>query len=280
MFIFKEKKALRNFLDSNAVAGTSFGFIPTMGALHEGHLALLEQSAARHTQSIVSIFVNPTQFTHPEDLEKYPRLAESDIELLERSGCTAVFMPAVEEMYPEGTAGGSAPALGRLGDQLEGASRPGHFEGVVQVVDLFLDLINPDELFVGQKDYQQCLVLNKLLEARYPHVQLTIVPTLREPDGLAMSSRNLRLTEPQRAVAGLIYQCLVSVQTKKGVQAFTIVQKECREILERKGFRPDYIVLADAHTLELLDDYLSDRKMVALIAASLGDVRLIDNMLI
>ena len=111
-------------------------------------------------------------------------------------------------------------------------------------------------------------------------MHLTIVPSLRKPVGLAMSAQNLGLTEPQRAVAGLIYQCLVSVQTKKGVQTFTIVQKECREILERKGFRPDYIVLADAHTLELLDDYLSDRKMVALIAASLGDVRLIDNMLI
>lgn len=280
MFIFKEKKALRSFLDSKDVAAKSLGFIPTMGALHQGHLALLQQSISRNPLSVVSVFVNPTQFNRAEDLQKYPRLAEADIELLEAAGCTALFMPAVEEMYPGGTALKNAPEPGPMAHQLEGASRPGHFEGVVQVVDLLLELIRPDELFVGQKDYQQCLVLNKLLEDRYPQIRLIMVPTLREPDGLAMSSRNLRLTEPQRAVAGLIYQCLVSIQAKKDVQDFAVVQKECWEILERKGLRPDYISLADAHTLELLDDYTADREMVALIAASLGDVRLIDNMVL
>lgn len=278
MFIFKEKKALRSFLDSKDVAAKSLGFIPTMGALHQGHLALLQQSISRNPLSVVSVFVNPTQFNRAEDLQKYPRLAEADIELLEAAGCTALFMPAVEEMYPGGTALKNAPEPGPMAHQLEGASRPGHFEGVVQVVDLLLELIRPDELFVGQKDYQQCLVLNKLLEDRYPQIRLIMVPTLREPDGLAMSSRNRYLTPEQRAVAPQIFAALERARRaiESGRRDFAEIEREGMGMLEAAGFRPDYFSVRDANTLAPPSD--ESEELVVLTAARIGRARLIDNV--
>lgn len=283
MVIFKKIIDLQDYLDKRAENDIRpIGFIPTMGALHKGHISLID--AARHdgNLTIASIFVNPTQFNDKEDFKKYPVSDGSDIAMLAEAGCDIVFMPGVDEIYPGGEDKMPVYEFGYLDNLLEGAYRPGHFKGVGQVVARLLDIVQPDNLYMGQKDYQQCMVVKKLISilGREDKIKLVICPTMREADGLAMSSRNRRLTEPQRAVAGVIYQCLVSIQSKQRTDSFDIVYKECKDLLLSKGFAPDYISLADANDLAPLDAYSPDKKMVALIAAKLGDVRLIDNMIL
>jgi len=280
MFLFKTKTALQTYLQTLQKDDRKTGFIPTMGALHEGHISLIKTGKAAHDITICSIFVNPTQFNNPEDLSTYPRTVANDIDLLEHAGCDVLFLPEVQEIYPDGTHTGNSFDLGYLETILEGAFRPGHFQGVAQVVSILLDIVQPDNLYLGQKDYQQYLVLSRLIARHHIPVQIFCVPTLREADGLAMSSRNQRLTPAQRAVSNLIYQCLVSIQAKANSADFAVVQKECKELLEHKGIVPEYIALADADTLELLDNYHPGRKMIALIAGYAGKVRLIDNMLL
>lgn len=280
MKIFKSRSDLKLWLDQHKSQGCSIGFVPTMGALHQGHLSLITAAKATVQLTVCSIFVNPTQFNDKKDFEKYPISLEADIALLLDAGCDALFLPAVEEMYEAGTQNLEYYDLAYVETVLDGAARPGHFQGVAQIVSRLLDVVRPDLLFLGQKDFQQCMVLKRLLELKNIETRLEVVPTMREADGLAMSSRNRRLTEPQRAAASLIYQCLVSVEAQRGVKPFAVVQKECMDILEHKGFKPDYVQLADADTLELLDDYEDDRKIVALIAAFMGEVRLIDNMIL
>lgn len=279
MLLFKRAKHLADFIAEKKGPHLKIGFVPTMGALHEGHLSLIRQSEQENEITICSIFVNPTQFNNPEDLAKYPRLIDEDINLLNTTSCAALFLPSVEEMYPDGIRPEHLD-LGYLETILEGRYRPGHFQGVAQIVGKFLEIIRPDNLYIGQKDYQQCKVIEHLVKAKHYPASLHICPTLREPDGLAMSSRNRRLTESQRAVAGLIYQCLVSIQAQNNKKSFTIVRKECEELLHRKGFITDYVEIADADTLELLADYHPGRPVVALIAAGLGPVRLIDNLVL
>jgi pantoate--beta-alanine ligase len=280
MLIFKKIEQIQLYLNKERLSRKRIGFVPTMGALHEGHLSLVKASQKDNQLTVCSIFVNPTQFNNAADLQKYPRTTEQDIELLTGVCCDILFMPEVGEIYPEGQKLTEQYDLGYVEMVLEGAFRPGHFQGVAQVVEKLLDIVQPDQLYLGQKDYQQCAVLKKLIEIKNLPVHLNIVPTMREADGLAMSSRNRRLTEPQRNLAGIIYQCLVSIQAKKGVQSFSIVKKECMDILEKKGFKPEYIELANANTLELLPDYADDIPMVALIAAFMGDIRLIDNLVL
>lgn len=280
MFIFNRIEELKQYLNKQKEDHKEIGFVPTMGALHAGHLSLIKAAQSRQQVTVCSIFVNPTQFNNAADLEKYPRTTEEDIALLTNACCDVLFLPSVAEIYPDGTASKKHYELGYLETILDGAYRPGHFQGVAQVVERLLDITEPDTLYLGQKDYQQCAVLTSLIRQKGTNTQVNIVPTMREADGLAMSSRNRRLTEPQRALSGLLYQCLVSIQTKNGIQDFTIVQKECREILEKKGFKPDYIEIADAETLELLENYNPQRRMVALIAAYIGDIRLIDNLVL
>jgi pantoate--beta-alanine ligase len=279
MVVFKHIKDLRHHLHSQLQSQT-ISFIPTMGALHTGHLSLVTEAAKNGAVTVASIFVNPTQFNNKADLEHYPRSIEQDLTMLHDAGCNVVFTPEVEEIYPTGA---TIPSFnfGYLDTILEGAKRPGHFNGVGQVMSRLIDIIDPHKLYLGQKDYQQCLVITDLLrQLGKDNIEVIICPTMREPDGLAMSSRNRRLTEPQRAVAGLIYQCLVSIQAKQATDKFDVVQKECNDLLAAKGFTPEYVVIADAKDLGLLADYDKNRKMVALIAARLGDIRLIDNLLL
>lgn len=282
MLIFKEKEDLSQYLKDKVPQTSKIGFVPTMGALHEGHLSLILKSQSENEITISSIFVNPTQFNDPTDLAKYPRPIEEDIKMLSQAGCSILFLPSVEEIYPKGKNDAEEKHydLGNLENILEGKYRKGHFQGVVQIIDILLKIINPQNLYLGQKDYQQCLVIKSFIQKSNPDLNLVFVPTLREEDGLAMSSRNRRLTETQRAASSLIYQCLISIQTKKSIQQFKVVQKECFDILTKKGFDPDYIELADASTLEILEDYDSNKKMVALIAVRIGDIRLIDNVLL
>ena len=282
MVIFKQAADIRAYLLSIRQQGTKVGFVPTMGALHRGHVSLLEESRKKGDFTVVSIFVNPTQFNDKSDFDNYPSTLDEDKSLLLDAGCDVLFIPSVQEVYPNGEQDTPVYDFGYMDTILEGAYRPGHFKGVGQVVARLLEIVQPDKLYVGQKDYQQCMVI-KSLAKQIPalnSLQIEICPTMREPDGLAMSSRNRRLTEPQRAVANLLYQCLVSIQAKAGTQDFSVVQKECLDILKDKGFEPDYVELADAADLTLLENYDMNRRMVTLIAAKTGDVRLIDNMLV
>ncbi len=282
MVIFKKIADIQAWLLAQRAAGRSIGFVPTMGALHAGHASLITQARADKGLLVASIFINPTQFNDKEDFDKYPVSIDSDILLLTEAGCDVLFLPSVDEMYPGGAAQMQTFDFGYLETVLEGAQRPGHFKGVGQVVARLLDIVRPDTLYMGQKDYQQCMVVKNLLgqiNTGRP-IEMVICPTVREADGLAMSSRNRRLTETQRAIAGIIYQCLVSIQGKMDGGKFAIVQKECKDLLLDKGFIPEYVALANADTLELLDDYAAGQPMIALIAARLGNVRLIDNLLL
>lgn len=278
MIIFKHVTDLQDYLKSK----DKIAFIPTMGALHAGHTSLIKLAAERGELTVCSIFVNPTQFNDPKDFEKYPKSTDGDIMLLIEAGCEVLFLPEVQEIYPDGAIHIKAYDFGYLETVLEGAQRPGHFRGVGQVVGRLLEIVNPDFLYLGQKDYQQCMVIADLVKqmGREQQIALVTCPTVREPDGLAMSSRNRRLNEAQRSLAGIIYQCLVSIQAKHGSGSFPIVQKECMDLLRDKGFEPEYVALAHAQTLELMGDYDAGTKQVALIAAKLGGIRLIDNMLV
>jgi len=279
MVIFKTAADLQQYLHQ---ANRKVAFIPTMGALHAGHTSLVGNAVAADQLSVCSIFVNPTQFNDPEDFKKYPKSTEADIDLLLKANCDVLFLPEVEEVYPDGVSKITEYDFGYLETVLEGAHRPGHFRGVGQVVGRLLEIVQPQFLYLGQKDYQQCMVIETLIRqmGKEEAIKLVVCPTVREQDGLAMSSRNRRLTEPQRALAGIIYQCLVSIQSKSDNSSFAIVQKECNDLLTAKGYETEYINLADADTLRLMDEYEPGQQQVALIAARLGKIRLIDNMLL
>lgn len=282
MIIFKKIADIKDYLSTESNRGRTVGFVPTMGALHKGHVSLLEQARSNGDLTVVSIFVNPTQFNDKKDFEAYPISISEDIEMLDKAGCDVVFIPHVDEIYPPGSPQPPVYELGYIDTILEGANRPGHFKGVGQVVARLLEIVMSDRLYLGQKDFQQCMVIRQLV-GQVPslnRIQVIICPTVREADGLAMSSRNRRLTDPQRALSTLLYQCLVSIQAKAGVDDFAKVQKECIDILVEKGLEPEYVALADAGTMELLNDYDNNRQVVALIAARVGNVRLIDNMLL
>jgi pantoate--beta-alanine ligase len=210
---------------------------------------------------------------------KYPQTLDKDILLLERSSASVLFIPDVEQVYPAGLTGLETYDLGYLETILEGKFRPGHFQGVCQVMGRLLKMVRPDKLFMGQKDYQQCMVVNKLLEYLDFPVQLIKCPTVREPDGLAMSSRNRRLTPEQRMIAPIIFRTLAEAKEKIGRQDIASIQKEAISMLEKSGFLPDYFEIADASTLRPLTGPASSQQLVFLAAAFLGDIRLIDNLL-
>ena len=280
MVIFKAILPLQKYLHSQRLQGTQVGFVPTMGALHAGHISLIDRAKNDGKCVVCSIFLNPKQFNDKNDFDKYPVSTEDDIALLVKTGCDILFLPATEEIYPPGIEV-KVYDFGYLDTILEGGKRPGHFRGVGQVVGRLLEIVNPGTLYLGQKDYQQCMVIYKLKEMMGLYsLEVVIAPTLREEDGLAMSSRNRRLTHPARATAALLYQCLVSIQAKQGSTPFSIVKKECLELLECKGFETEYVALAAAAGLTLLDDYMPGVATVALIAAKIGEIRLIDNILL
>lgn len=281
MVVFKKVADLTKYINNIKSNEHKIGFVPTMGALHKGHISLVLQSNAMCDITVCSIFVNPTQFNDKNDLAKYPRTIEADIALLESNFCDVLFLPDVEEMYPDGLDAVKSYDFGYLDTILEGAKRPGHFKGVGQIVGRLLEIVTPDILFLGQKDYQQCMVVKSLIkQMNLSKLELQIVKTSREEDGLAMSSRNKRLTEPQRVISAIIYQCLVSIQAKKNRASFSVVQKECVDLMVAKGMQPEYVEIANSDTLELLNEYNDDVPMIALIATWSGDVRLIDNMLL
>jgi pantoate--beta-alanine ligase len=248
-----------------------------MGALHQGHLSLIRSALELNDLVVCSIFINPTQFNNSEDLRLYPVSIEKDIEQLLQAGCSILFLPAVEEIYPPGYHK-KHYELGPVEHILEGHYRPGHFQGVAEVVDRLLDIVQPHNLYLGQKDFQQCIVIHKLIQllGKTDQVHIHIVPTVREWDGLAMSSRNLRLTEDQRSRAAALFRELKNISGKFGQAPVTTLEAEARKNLEQQGFQVDYITITGA------DDLAShaDGKKVVLVAATIGSIRLIDNLLL
>lgn len=253
-----------------------------MGALHLGHISLIESSRKDNDITISSIFVNPTQFNDPKDFEKYPVTIEKDILQLEQAGCDVLFLPSVEEIYPNGTTSKQHYDLGEMETLLEGKFRPGHYQGVCQVVHRLLEIVHPDNLYLGQKDYQQCMVISRLVELMgiNDKTNINICPTLRETDGLAMSSRNMRLSEAERVKAVLIFQSLSYIKDNLVAGETDTIKNKAIAMLSDEGFRVDYIEIADAKTLEPLSNWDGKKKLVALAAAFLNEVRLIDNLLL
>ena len=282
MIIFHTAGQLSSYLRVLQEKGLSTGFVPTMGALHQGHISLIEQSKATTQITISSIFVNPTQFNNKADFEKYPSTLPKDTELLLKAECDVLFVPPVNEIYPEGTDEQSSYDLGFLETVLEGYYRPGHFQGVCQVMDRLLGIVQPDHLFMGLKDYQQCMVVRRLIELKHWQEKIHFhgCPTLREPDGLAMSSRNMRLTVEQRKKAVAIYEALIWLKENLTPGSLHHIKELAKAHLHENGFRVDYVEIADAVTLELKEEWNGTQQLSALIAAFMGDVRLIDNMVL
>ncbi len=280
MILFKKATDLSKFIEIQRKNNLQIGFVPTMGALHEGHLSLIERSKKQDRLTVASIFVNPTQFNDPRDFKKYPITIEKDIDLLEGAGCDVLFFPSVDEIYPGGAGMKKNYDMGFLETVLEGKYRPGHFQGVCMVVERLLNITMPDNLYLGQKDYQQCMVIKKLVGLMHQPIEVIVCPTLRESDGLAMSSRNMRLNEVERRTATTISKCLTYV--KKNIKAGDLsgLKKGMITALDEAGFKPDYAEIADATTLETVDVWDGKQKIVGLIAAFLNEVRLIDNMIL
>ena len=280
MLIFHKVSDIRNYLDQKRLTGTRIGFVPTMGALHNGHLSLIQQCREHTDLTVSSIFVNPTQFNDPKDFEKYPVTIEKDIEMLVNTGCDLLFLPSAKEIYPDGTAHLPHYDLGYLETVLEGKYRPGHFQGVCQVVHRLLEIVQPDDLILGQKDYQQLMVIKKMIRLTGLSTHVQTGSTFREKDGLAMSSRNMRLNETDRVTATAIYQTLLQMKEQLKPGSVLQLKEMATKHLTDKGFRVDYTELANADTLELVEDWNGQDKIVALIAAYLTEVRLIDNMIL
>ena len=289
MILFKKTGDLNDWLDRERAAGKSIGFVPTMGALHEGHISLIDISKKTTALTVCSIFVNPTQFNDPKDFQKYPVTLEKDIVLLEKAGVDILFLPGVEEVYPQGTKDLEKYDLGRLETLLEGKYRPGHFQGVSQVMRRLLELVRPDDLFMGAKDYQQCMVVQRLIGIMGWKIRLHRCPIVREADGLAMSSRNVRLNPEERQRATAIYKALLAIKENwgdvladeiaiAGAAVLTRVLTKAMQLLADAQFRIDYVEVADGDTLEPVEPGAPNA--VALIAAFQGEVRLIDNMIL
>jgi pantoate--beta-alanine ligase len=280
MILFKHSKDLHSYLDRIRISKNPVGFVPTMGALHKGHLSLIDQCKSQAKVTVCSIFVNPTQFNNPDDFKKYPVTIEKDIQLLEEHGCDILFLPDEKEMYPDAASKDQYFDLGYLETILEGKFRPGHFQGVCLIVEKLLTIINPDKLFIGQKDFQQCLVIKKLIEIDRLKTEVVIAPILREENGLAMSSRNTRLSSAERNLASELYHSLQFIKNHLTNSNFNELRNEKISYLENLGFKVDYLELANTKNLRLTDKFEKNKSNICLIAAYLNDVRLIDNLII
>ncbi len=260
-------------------AGEVIGLVPTMGALHAGHLSLLAVSKNQCTISVCSIFVNPTQFNDKKDLERYPRMPEKDCKMLEEHGCDIVFMPNAEEMYPEPDT--RVFDFGKLDKVLDGAHRPGHFNGVGQVVSKLFDIIKPHKAFFGLKDYQQVLIVKEMARQLNQPVEIVPCPILREADGLAMSSRNMLLSVDERKAASLIPKILQMAKDNFSKMPLPdLKSKLLEEIKKEPLLKPDYIEFCKADTLESVSEIRANEKIIFLVAIFSGKIRLIDNVLL
>ncbi|MBP8060503.1 MAG: hypothetical protein RIR56_600 [Bacteroidota bacterium] len=277
MKVLRNKKTLVDYIERHKEMGKKIGFAPTMGALHLGHISLYETAKKENDEIISSIFVNPTQFNNPDDFEKYPQTLENDLKLLEKAGVDAVYVPKAIDIYPEGLKSKHYDFDG-LDNEMEGKYRPGHFDGVGTVVEELLRQVQPHNAYFGEKDYQQLAIIKKMVEKTKLPVKIHGVLTLRENSGLAMSSRNLRLTEKQRKEATIIYETLLKVKEWFKVLSVKEIKERVEKIFQDSNFELEYFIIADEKTLKETDFFYKDKSYRAFIVAYAGDVRLIDNM--
>lgn len=277
MKIFHKITEIKDFVISSKDKKLSVGFVPTMGALHQGHIELIKQSVKENDITICSIFVNPIQFNNTEDLEKYPRTLDADLKMLESANCSAVFNPSVEEMYPNEET--TIYELGGLDLPMEGKFRPGHFNGVAVVVKRLFDIVTPHNAYFGEKDFQQLAIIQYLVKSLNIPIEIIPCSIVREVDGLAMSSRNMRLTENERKIAPFIYQALQFA--KENYKNFSA--KELKEWIENQfskqnEFKLEYVEIVDSSSLKNVLNWEDSKHVNICLAAFLGKVRLIDNI--
>lgn len=279
MKVLKNKKTFQDFIERQKEMGKKIGFAPTMGALHDGHLSLYKQARAENDMVISSIFVNPTQFNNAEDLKKYPRDTQRDISILEKSGLVdAVYLPEVEDIYPEKTESQSYDFDG-LENEMEGKSRPGHFDGVGTVVEELFRQVKPDNAYFGEKDYQQLAIIRKMVEKKKLPIKIIGAPIYRAENGLALSSRNQRLEDSRKIASTVIYESLVKVNDWFRVISVPEIKERISEIFnDQKGMQLEYFMIAEEETLKETDFFYKDKNYRAFIVVMVDGVRLIDNM--
>ncbi len=278
MLTFNKINDLQSFLSEKTITGL-LGFVPTMGALHEGHISLIRRAKAENDIVVCSIFVNPIQFNNPQDLEKYPRTLGKDCEMLSEAGCDVLFNPSEKEMYPEPVH--EEYRFGLLDQVMEGRFRPGHFKGVAIVVKRLFEIVKPHKAYFGEKDYQQLLVVKEMVRQKGIPVEIIPCAIVREPDGLAMSSRNIRLSPSLRTAAPVIYQTLRELPAKRSQHSVTETIRWAIEQIEAVNpLKVEYLEISDALTLSPASHWDDFPSLIACIAVWAGDVRLIDNILI
>ncbi len=282
MQIYSEIAPLQAKLAERRAQKERIGLVPTMGALHKGHQALLERSLRDNDHTVCSIYVNPTQFNNPDDLANYPRTLARDVKLLETIGCDTLFCPADRTMYPYGQASHLSVRFGALEERLEGASRPGHFSGVGVVVSKLFHIVHPHRAYFGQKDLQQFAIIRQLVRDLLFPIQLVQVPIVRNADGLALSSRNRRLSESQQQTALRLYRSLERARIALTAQ---VPVREARQeavdyLTQEPDIRLDYLEAVDADDFGTVSDISRHRQVALCVAAYVGNVRLIDNVLI
>ena len=280
MYVFRTAADLQRYLEDARQRGSSIGFVPTMGALHAGHLELVNTCRAQSDCCVVSIFVNPTQFNEAADFEKYPVDLERDIALLYQGDVDVVFIPDVEEVYPDGPASVSSIDLKGLDARMEGKFRPGHFAGVAQVMERLLRMVEPDDLYMGQKDFQQTVIIRHIIEVLGLNIGFVLCPTIREEHGLAMSSRNELLSRDLRRRARVIYVTLDTLRQVHADHSPAELKRWAMRALDLPGFRPEYVEIVDARTLEPVVSFDQSDEVVVCCAVWAGDVRLIDNIIL
>ncbi len=279
MEVLKSKKVLQDFIERQKEMGKKIGFAPTMGALHDGHLSLYKKAREENDLVISSIFVNPTQFNNPEDLEKYPRDINRDISILNKSGLVdAVYIPEVIDIYPE-KAESRHYDFGGLENEMEGKSRPGHFDGVGTVVEELFNQVKPDNAYFGEKDFQQLAIIKKMTENKKLLINIKGVPIYRAENGLALSSRNQRLQEDRREASKVIFETLKKVNDWFRVITVPEIKARVQDIFDQqRGMQLEYFLIADEETLRETNFFYKDRNFRAFIVVMVDGVRLIDNM--
>jgi pantoate--beta-alanine ligase len=278
--VIEKTSDLLTLVRHNKQKGNTVGFVPTMGALHKGHITLVKKSVKENDLTIVSIFINPTQFNDKKDLDKYPRTLEADLEKLIPTGVDVVFVPSEIEMYPDGDEKGSDIDLGGLDKNMEGAFRPGHFSGVAQVVKRLLDIVTPDNMYMGQKDFQQFTIIQYMIDSLKIKTKLVICPIIREPNGLAMSSRNERLSATTREKAGIIYTTLKAIKKYQSTKTVTELEQYGKQKLSVAPFECEYFSIIDGHKLTTIKDINDTDYVVVCVAVWADGVRLIDNIIL
>jgi pantoate--beta-alanine ligase len=278
VILIKKSSDLLSHISELKKANRIIGFVPTMGALHDGHLSLIELAKQKCDIVVCSIFVNPTQFNQASDLASYPRTLENDIRLLLSKSCDILFHPEIDEVYGNLLEKESSEDYGSFIHVLEGASRPGHFDGVVTVLRKLFLLVQPNQVYFGQKDYQQCLVVKTLIQRSFQDIVFNLCPIAREKDGLAMSSRNVRLNQSEREVAPKIFESLQLVAQNWTITNWELGLNQAQVNLQKPPFQFEYLCACDPMSLDSLTHFQSNA--IILVAVQLGSTRLIDNILV